>query len=241
MTNDVAMWRKSGPIGCDSPCVFGVMCRYKEKLAEVHEDLGGSLYMEQRDEARIPPKRLRLVGILSGSILYLLAVYPMIRLLLASIGSAQIPLLVIIPFFGLFGIVVAIPYFIFVAVWAFARLVFGLPALILTPTGIINHSIVYHVVVPWDEIERFICVAPRPSRYHRGMTGNDILVCEKDERRLYEMQQPLTRALLRLFRAWRPVNINTAMTAGTQADVWEQLQRYARKTLPGSQITFDTL
>lgn len=197
--------------------------------------------MERRDEVRIPPKRLRLVGILSGSLLYLLAVYPMIRLLLAIIGSAQSPLLAIVPIVGLFGIIVAIPYFTLVAVWAFARLVFNMPAIILTPIGIINHSIVYHVVVPWDEIDQFICAVPRPSRYRRGMTGNDILVLEKDEQRLYAMQQPLTRVLLRLFSAWCPVNISTAMTAGTQQEVWAQLQRYVRKTLRNTQITFDTL
>ncbi len=197
--------------------------------------------MERRDEVRIFPNRLRLIGFLCGALLYLLATYPMVRILLDLIVGGQSPLLAIVPMVGLFGVVIAIPFFILVAVWAFARLVFNVPAVILTPTGIINHSIVYHVVVPWDEVKQFICAVPRRSRYHRGMTGNDILILEKDERRLYAMQQPLTRALLRIFKAWCPVNISTAMTAESQEEVWAQLQRYVRKTLPNTQIKFGTL
>jgi hypothetical protein len=197
--------------------------------------------MEQRDEVRIPPKRVRLIAILCGSLLYLLGAYPMIRLLLAIVGSTQNPLLAIVPIFGLFGIIVAIPYFVLVAVWAFARLAFNLPALILTPAGIVNHSIVYHVVVPWSEIEQLIDVVPEPLRDRRGMAGNYIIVLAKDEQRLHAMQQPLTQVLLHLFSKSCPVNISTAMTAGTQEDVWVQLQRYVRKTLPHSPIKFETL
>lgn len=202
---------------------------------------GGTIAMEQRDEVRIPPKRVRLVGFLCGSLLYLLLVYPMVRILLDAIGGSQYVFLAIFPIIGLFGILVAIPYFVLVAVWAFARLILNLPALILTPAGVVNHSVVYNVFVPWGEIEQLICDVPRPSRYRRGMTGNNILVLEKDERRLYEMQQPVTQLLLRLFTAWRPVNISTAMTAGTQAEVWAQLQRYVRKTLRNTRIQFETL
>jgi hypothetical protein len=197
--------------------------------------------MERQNEVRIPPKRVRLVGFFCGSVLYLLLVYPMLRIMLDAIGGSQYAILAIVPIIGMFGIIVAIPYFVLIAIWAFARLVYKLPALILTPTGIVNHSIVYHVVVPWGEIEQFTCVVPRPSRYRRGMTGNYITVHEKDERRLYEMQRPLTRVLLRLFSKSCPTNISTAMTMGTQAEVWVQLRRYVRETLPDSQIEFSTL
>ncbi|HEU4781922.1 MAG TPA: hypothetical protein VFS83_01145 [Ktedonobacterales bacterium] len=197
--------------------------------------------MERQNEVRIPPKRVRLVGFFCGAVLYLLLVYPMLRIMLDAIGGSQYAILAIVPMIGMFGIIVAIPYFILVAVWAFARLALNLPALILTPTGIVNHSIVYHVVVPWSEIEQLICVVPEPSRYRRGMTGNYIIVLEKDEQRLHAMQQPLTRMLLRLFSKSCPTNISTAMTMGTQAEVWAQLQRYVRKTLPHSPIEFSTL
>src|SRR6185312_12461502 len=83
----------------------------------------GTVHMEQQDEVRIPPKRLRLLGIFCGSLLYLLLVYPMLRILLDAIGGSHYAILAIVPIIGMFGIIVAIPYFILVAVWAFARLV----------------------------------------------------------------------------------------------------------------------
>lgn len=197
--------------------------------------------MERQNEVRIPPKRLRLVVFLGGSVLYLLVVYPVLRIMLDAIGGSQYAILATVPIIGMFGLIVAIPYFGLVAIWAFARLALNVPALILTPAGIVNHSIIYHVVVPWSEIEQLICVVPEPSQYRRGMTGDYIIVLEKDEQRLYAMQQPLTRVLLRLFSKSCPVNISTAMTAGTQAEVWGQLQHYVRRTLPESQIEFSTL
>ena len=66
--------------------------------------------MEQWDEVRIPPKRLRLVGFFCGSVLYLVAVYPMLRIMLDAIGGSQFAILAIVPIIGMFGIIVAIPY-----------------------------------------------------------------------------------------------------------------------------------
>lgn len=197
--------------------------------------------MEQRDEVRIPPKRLRLIGIFCGSLIYFPIAYLVVVNLLDAIRHEQNLILNLFPILVILAAVVLTPFFVLCAAWAFARLVFKVPAIIMTPVGIVNHSIIYHVFVPWDEIDAFVRDIPRPSQSRRSKSNDDILVLAKDDRRLYEMQQPVTKALLHLFSVLRPVNISTAMTAGTQAEVWAQLQRYVRKALPNSQIKFDIL
>lgn len=70
---------------------------------------------------------------------------------------------------------------------------------------------------------------------------DDILVILKDKQRLHAMQQPVTKALLRLFNSLHPENISMAMTAGTQDMVWAQLQRYIHETLPNAHIRINTV
>ncbi len=192
--------------------------------------------MDGQSTVRIAPKRLRLFGIFSGSIAVLFLAVPMVIGITHAIALGPGLYLVFLVLLLISGVVTVLSFLVF-ALWALARLVLNLPAVVLTPTGIVNHSIVYHVLVPWDEVDQFTRM-----RFGKGRDSvNMILVHEKDEHRLYAMQQPLTKLLMRVFHSLRPPNINTRMTAGTQEQVWEQLQRYVRKHVPDRHITFDSI
>jgi MFS family permease len=192
---------------------------------------------------RIPPKRPRLLGIFFGCVLVdVLGVGFMI-----GIGRALLTGL--LPVFAAFWALVFVcgavilPFVALFALWAFVRLVLNLPAVILTPTGIINHSIVYHVVVPWSQIEQLVRLTPGRARQWPPRFGrmNCILVVNRDDEQLKTMQQPFTRMLLCVFSRMRPYNISTAVTSGTQDAVWARLQRYVHETAAAAHITFDTL
>jgi hypothetical protein len=185
---------------------------------------------------RIPPRRSRLFGILLGSVLGVIVA------LLTALGTGSaiihgpfLPqdfILVLL----LVAAIVIIPYLAVFALWALVRLMLNLPAVVLTPSGIINHSIVFHVVLPWDQIDSFTRFKPGTPAYK----VNAILVVFKDDRQVYAMQQPLTRLLLRVFAVMVPTNISTAMTAPTREKVWTELQRYVRAKVPDDHITFTT-
>jgi hypothetical protein len=199
--------------------------------------------MTRQDEVYIPPKRLRLLGIFCGSLLVLLVFFIELRVILASFG--QQPSFFQTAFLALVMLccIISIPYFVLFAIWALARLVFNLPAVILTPEGIVNHSIVYHVVIPWREIDQFVRVVPQlpPRPLLKQGLSTGILVDEQDVQRLYAQQQPVTKALLRLFSVLRPVNINTDVTEATPEEVWAQLERYVHETLCNTRIEFVSL
>lgn len=202
--------------------------------------------MQQQDEVRIPPKRNRLLGAFLVSIFYLPIAYVVLRVVLAAAEQDQSFVQTAFAILLVIAAIVSVPYFVLMAIWMLARLVFNLPALILTPEGIVNHSYIYHIVIPWREIDQFTRFVPveLPS-VSRGLRRQgrlpDITVLEHDTQRLYSQQQPLTRALLRLFRAVHPVNINTDIIAETPEEVWVQLERYAHKVLGDTHIKFVTV
>jgi hypothetical protein len=107
----------------------------------------------------------------------------------------------------------------------------------LTPHGIINHSIIYHVVLPWDDIESFVQFQPGTHAYKMST----ILVLLRDQDRVCEAQQPLTRLFIRVCAAIRPTNIGTRATKGSREAVWRELQRYVRMTPSGDRIQFVTI
>lgn len=104
--------------------------------------------MEQQHEVRIPPKRLRLMGIFCGSLIYFPIAYLVGVNLLEAMSHEHNVALKLFPLVVILAAVVAAPAFVLFAVWAFARLVFNVPAIIMTPAGIVNHSVIYHVFVP---------------------------------------------------------------------------------------------
>ena len=199
----------------------------------------------------MPPKRLHLLWVFCVSLLGVLSFSLFLRVIFASFG--QQPSFFQMAYLSLVMIccIISLPYLALFTLWAFVRLVFNLPAVTLTPEGIINHSIVYHVVIPWREIdvlERDLAIAPptssrspRRRRRQGKLIDSDILVLGHDQRRLYEQQQPLTRALLWLFKPLRPININTDVIAWSREEVWAQLERYVRETLGNTTITLSTL
>jgi hypothetical protein len=66
-----------------------------------------------------------------------------------------------------------------------------------------------------------------------------ILVLLRDQDRVCEAQQPLTRLLfLRMLAAIRPTNISTRATNGSREAVWRELQRYVQMTPSGDRIQF---
>ncbi len=205
--------------------------------------------MTRQEEVRIPPKRLHLLGIFLGCILALPITFGMLRAVLAAAEQQQSFIPTAVAVVLVICAIVTVPYLVLFAIWAFVRLVFNLPALILTREGIVNHSCVYHVVIPWREIDQFVrdlTIAPASSssRWMRGqgkLVDTTILVLGHDQRRLYEQQQPLTRALLWLFNVLRPININTDVIAWSQDELWAQLERYVRETLGNTSIKFVTL
>jgi hypothetical protein len=193
--------------------------------------------MERRQVVRIPPKRLRLLGIFcgctAGGFLTLLEVIGVSRAI-AQV-HANVHDLLLAPILLLLlacGAITTISLAVF-ALWALVRLVLFLPALILTPRGIINHSIVYHVVLPWDEIESF-------SRLQRH-TMTDFVVLFKDDGHVNALQQPFTRLLLWVFISLVPTNISTKTVAGTPDALWERLRRYVHDEVPDQHIQFTTI
>ena len=223
---------------------------YNRTIAVRHDTYGKhqeTVTMYQQDTVLIPPKRLRLLGIFCGSLLYLPFAYLVSRVMLAATEQGQSFLVQAFAILVVIACIVSVPFFILFAVWAFVRLVFNLPALILTPAGVVNHSVVYHVVIPWSEIEQFVRFLPpstppsTPRRLRTPWRLSDIIVDQHDAQRLYAQQRPVTKALLRLFSALRPVNINTDVTAGTPEAVWTQLERYVRETLSDTRIKFVTV
>jgi hypothetical protein len=209
------------------------------------------LKMSRRGEVRIPPKRLHLLGVFCVSLLTVVCFSVFLRFgLLPSLEQHQSFFEASITALVLICDIVAIPLFALFALWALARLVFNLPALILTPEGIVNHSIIYHVVLPWREIDQLVRdLTPAPpstsfsTRQQWKRIGATILVLAHDQRRLYAQQQPLTRALLWAFTVMRPgpTNIYTGYLALSQEEVWRQLQRYAHETVGATQIKFVTI
>jgi hypothetical protein len=184
--------------------------------------------MKRSGAVRLPPKRLPLVGIFCGYSFSLFLIYLMLGNFISSFEQVQFLIEKVVLFVVIVAIRVTIPYMLLFAIWAFARLVFNLPAVILTPAGLVNHSIIYQIVVPWNEIEaitRFVPKTSQASRHWWRMLDDDddILVIPKDKQRLHAMQQPVTKALLRLFNSLHPEHISMAMTAGTQDMVWAQL------------------
>lgn len=205
--------------------------------------------MSRRGEVRIPPQRLHLLGVFCVSLLIVLCFSLFLRFgLFPSLEQHQSFFETSISAIVLICDIVTIPLFALFALWALVRLVFNLPALILTPEGIVNHSIIYHVVLPWREIDQLVRdLTPAPpstsfkTRQQWKRIGATILVLEHDQRRLYEQQQPLTRALLWAFNVMRPTNIYTGYLALSQEEVWRQLQRYAHETVGATQIKFVTI
>ncbi len=206
--------------------------------------------MAHHNEVRIPSKRLHLLWVFCSSFFGVLFLPLILRgALLPVIESQQQPFFqkAFVALVMLCSII-TILYLALFALWAFVRLVFNLPALILTLEGIINHSIVYHVVIPWREIDEFIRTLNKPSPSSPRKFGSrgelaepDILVIEHDQRRLYEQQQPLTRALLWFFNVLRPLNIKTDAMAETPEEVRTQLERCVRETVGDTSVTFTTL
>ena len=188
--------------------------------------------MNGQADVRIPPKRLRLVAAVCASVAYLVWAGPLAVNIVAVLARGQLQYLLLTPL--LVALIVTIPYFVLWGVWALVRLVTNLPAVILTPHGIINHSIVYHVVLPWEEIESFT----QFQLDTHGFKMNDILVLLHDRDRVCTAQQPLTRVLLRVFASIRPTNISTGATKGTREAIWRELQRYALTIPSGDRIQF---
>lgn len=202
--------------------------------------------MSRRGEVRIPPKRLHLLGVFCGSLLLVLLLIPFVLFgLLPSLGQDPSIIQVVFTALVVLCCIITTLFMALSALWALVRLVFNLPALILTPDGIVNHSIIYHVVLPWREIDEFVRYlptaapsAPRDTRRRYKQLGATILVLEHDQRRLCQQQQPLTRALLWAFSSLIPTNINTEYMAWSRDEVWTELERYARETVGATQIKF---
>lgn len=121
------------------------------------------------------------------------------------------------------------------ALWTLVRLL--IPALILTRGGLINHTVTYHVAIPWDEIEEFTWVSLGDGKE----AVNSISVHVRNELRISALQGPLTRLLMHLYRSLIPTNIEMKMISGTPEAVWAQLQAYVHRTIPDQEIKFSTL
>jgi hypothetical protein len=194
--------------------------------------------MSDHQIERIPPRRLRLVWIFLGSAVFAAIECGLAIGIVADLlhGREQSPFISLTEFFLLVLCIIVTPYMVLFALWALARQF--LPALKLTPHGLVNNTIVYHVVIPWNEIEEFTCI---PSHGKRSALPHIILLT-KDKRRLSAMQQPLSRLLVLLFRLLVPTNnINCHVTAGPPEIVWERLQAYVQRTLPDLRIKFTSL
>jgi hypothetical protein len=189
--------------------------------------------MAQRHDVRIPPRRLRLLAIF--------LVYTVSAVLGGGATAGLLSALLhrqtlwLTPLFLIFlvGTLAAAG----MAVWALVYLALNLPALQLTPTALINHSVIWHVVVPWQEIEEFTYF---PSSANPKQVKS-IIVSVKDQRRLDEHQWLLTRVLCRLFTYMRPLAINTAMTSHAPEQVVAQLERYVRATFGVVPIKFTAI
>jgi hypothetical protein len=123
------------------------------------------------------------------------------------------------------------------AVWALVYLALNLPAVHLTPGALINYGVVWHVVLPWEEIEEFTYFVS---------TGNSkkvdsIIVFVKDKRRIYEQHWPLTRVLCRLFEYMRPLTINTEMTPESPEALAAQIEWYVRGVVGNTHIKFTAI
>lgn len=184
---------------------------------------------------RIPPKRLRLLAPVCASVVWLAVAGPLSVNIVNALAHGELQALILIPL--LIALIVTIPYFALWGAWALLRLVTNLPAVLLTPQGIVNHSIVYHVVLPWEEIESFAQFQPGTN----GFKMDTILIHVRDRDRVCAAQQPPTRVLLRVFSAIRPTNISTRATKGTREAVWRELQRYVHTTPSGDRIKFVTI
>lgn len=191
--------------------------------------------MNEQAEVRIPPKRVRLLAPVCASVVWLAIAGPLAANIVRALAHGELQALILIPL--LIALIVTIPFFALWGAWAFMRLVTNLPAVLLTPQGIINHSIVYHVVLPWEEIESFTQFQPGTN----GFKMNTILVLLRDRDRVCAAQQPPTRVLLCVFSAIRPTNISTGATKATPEAVWRELQRYAQTTPSGDRIKFVTI
>jgi hypothetical protein len=204
--------------------------------------------MSLRGEVRIPPNRLLLLWMFCVSFFGVLGFSWFVSGMLPTIGQQPSILQMVGLSFIMLCCIISLPYLALIALWAFVRLVFNLPGVILTPEGIINHSTVYHVVIPWREIDqlvRNVALGPPSSslgkRGQRKLLDADIIVLEHDKRRLHEQQQPLTRALLWLCKSLAPINIDTKFLAWSQKEVWTQLERYVRETVGNTSIKFITI
>ena len=191
--------------------------------------------MNRQTVVCIAPKRLRLVATVCASVAYLVLAVPLALNFVDVLARGQLRYLLLTPL--LVALLVSIPSFVLWGTWALVRLLTNLPAVILTPHGIINHSIIYHVVLPWDDIESFVQFQPGTHAYKMSA----ILVLLRDQDRVCEAQQPLTRLLLRMFAAIRPTNISTRATKGSREAVWRELQRYVQMTPSGDRIQFVTI
>jgi hypothetical protein len=106
----------------------------------------------------IAPKRLRLIASVCASVAYLVLAVPLALNLVDVLARRQLRYLLLTPL--LLALLVTIPSCVLWGTWALVRLLTNLPAVILTPHSIINHSIIYRVVLPWDPIESFVQFQP---------------------------------------------------------------------------------
>ena len=145
--------------------------------------------MEQRDEVRIPPKRLRLLGIFSGCRpLYLPSSSTYCGSCSMRLASSPLCHPGHCPHH--WDVRHHCRRFLTLS-WSQSgrsrAWCSNLPVVILTPEGIVNHSIIYHVVVPWNEIEAFTRIVPETAKSSRHWwrmldSDDDILVIAKTNR-----------------------------------------------------------
>jgi hypothetical protein len=211
--------------------ILDVRC-HVQQLAKQPEK---GLPMKGPPEVRIPAKRLHLVKAMCISAACIVLALPLCAYIVRTLARGQLQYLILSPL--LIAGVVTMVFCLLWGGWALMRLVTNLPAVILTPESLINHSIVYHVVMPWEEIESFTRFQPDTN----GKSENFFIVHLRDRDRVCAAQQPLTRVLLRVFKAVRPTNISTEATRGSPEAVWRELQRYAHTTPSSDRIKFVTI
>ena len=189
--------------------------------------------MAHQHDVRIPPRRVRLLGLLLAYAVFAVLTSVATAGVLSSLLHGQSLWLIPLLLMFLVGTLAMAG----MAAWVLGFLAFNLPAIHLTPTALINYSVIWHVVVPWQEIEEvtyFISDA-NPKKVDL------VIVSVRDKPRLYAQQWLLISVLCRLFDYMRPLTINTAMTSRTPEQVAAQLERYVHDTVGTSHIRFTAI